>query len=89
MKTGFSLFRGVWGATIVKPGFGELALSNRGGLINGFLTLCFEVHRSILQGIRRPDMFGLHFSFSLLKYSFVRPKLSQKVMSQPGHDPCM
>ena len=34
-ETGFSLFRGVLGATIVKPGFGELALSNRAGFING------------------------------------------------------
>ena len=38
-ETGFSLFRGVLGATIVKPGFGELDLSNRGGFINGVLTL--------------------------------------------------
>ena len=33
-ETGFSLFRGVLGATVVKAGFGELALSNRGGLTN-------------------------------------------------------
>ena len=38
-ETGFSLFRGVLGATIVKPGFGELDLSNRGGLIHRVLTL--------------------------------------------------
>ena len=38
-ETGFSSFRGVLGATVVKPGFGELDLSTRGGCINGFLTL--------------------------------------------------
>ena len=38
-ETGFSLFRGVLGAIIVKPDVGELALSNRGGLTNRVLTL--------------------------------------------------
>ena len=37
--TGFCLFRGGSGATIVKPDFGELALTNPGGLINPVLTL--------------------------------------------------
>ena len=33
-------------ATIVKPGFGELALSNRGGLINRVLTFLATNYRT-------------------------------------------
>ena len=38
-ETGFYPFRGGLGATIVKPDFGELAQTSRGGLIDPVLTL--------------------------------------------------
>ena len=39
MKRVFPYSGGFLGATVVKPGFGELALSNRGGLINRLLCM--------------------------------------------------
>ena len=44
MKRAFPYSGGFWVLKIVKPGFGELDLSNRGGLINGFLTLHIHIH---------------------------------------------
>ena len=60
---GFCLFRGVSWATIVKPDFGELALTNRGGLINPVLTLhYFRIHA----------LYALsHVCFSLYTYMYM------------------
>ena len=59
------LIQGGSQATIVKPDFGELALTNRGGLINPVLTflysvlalrqlVCAVLHLSTVQVLVRP-----------------------------------